>query len=207
MPLCLHLHGRAQKIWAGSNRGQPFGSTGSRCALCRAISRQLLERALYRPNVVIWRPCSKRSCWTRHCTNSTMSSTIASIGCGFRSRAPCDCSRSIVHIREILGETVEGGGVRCKGVGGALSLVSTPYNLALAFGKHLMCEHLDQSRGPGRGGDLPGENLLRGHATTVILGIRVIACANDCPFKRDTGKHTLAPAVGVDCGYGHDPNL
>src|SRR5262249_38353975 len=127
MLLCLRLHGHAQKIWAGSNRGRPFGSTGSRCALCRAISRQLLERALYRPNVVIWRSCSKRSCWTRHCTNSTMSSTIASIGCGFRSKVPCDCSRSIVHTHEALGETVEGGGVRCKGDRGCpIPLVSTP---------------------------------------------------------------------------------
>ena len=79
------------RIWAGSSRGRPFGSTGSRCALCRAISRRLLERAFCRPSAVIWRPCSKRSCWTRHYMNSTMSSTIVSIGCGFRSKAPCDC--------------------------------------------------------------------------------------------------------------------
>src|SRR5215813_13562059 len=130
MPLCLRLHGHAQKIWAGSNRGRPFGSTGSRCALCRAILRQLLERALYRPNVVIWRSCSKRLCWTRHCTNSTMSSTIASIGCGFRSKALCDCSRSIVHTREVLEETVDGLGARGWGV--PYPLVSHPYNLALA---------------------------------------------------------------------------
>ena len=43
---------------------------------------------LCRPSAVIWRSCSKRSCWTRPCTNSTMSSTIVSIGCGFRSKVP-----------------------------------------------------------------------------------------------------------------------
>ena len=85
------------------------------------------------------------------------------------------------------------------------------YNLlcrvASAFGEDLACKYLDQTRGPRRRGDLPGENLLRGHAPTIILGIRVISCANDCPFKRDTGKQTLAPAVSVDCGYGRDRSL
>jgi hypothetical protein len=77
-------------------------------------------------------------------------------------------------------------------------------DVASALGEHLACEHLDQPRGPRRRGDLPRENLLRGYSSTVILGIRVISCANDRPFKRDTGKQALAPAVGVDCGYWRD---
>ena len=79
--------------------------------------------------------------------------------------------------------------------------------VALAFGERLACEHLDQSHGPRRRGNLPRENLLRGHWSTVILGVRVISCTNDRPFKRDTGKQTLAPAVGIDGGYWRDRNL
>ena len=84
--------------------------------------------------------------------------------------------------------------------------VASRAGVALAFGERLACEHLDQSHGPTRRGDLPRENLLRGHWSTVILSVRVISCTNDRPFKRDTGKHTLAPAVGVDCGYWRDRN-
>ncbi len=89
----------------------------------------------------------------------------------------------------------------------ASGYLASHIRVASAFCEDLACEHLDQPRGPMRRGDLSGENLLRGHASTVILSIRVISCANDCPFKRDTGKQTLAPAVGVDCGYGRDRSL
>jgi maltose alpha-D-glucosyltransferase/alpha-amylase len=63
-----------------------------------------------RPSAMIWRPCWKRLCWTRPCMNSTMSSTIALIGCGFRSKAPCDCSRYTVSTHEASGE---GGTLNC----------------------------------------------------------------------------------------------
>src|SRR5215831_1722369 len=82
-----------------------------------------------------------------------------------------------------------------------------PCRVASAFGEHLACEHLDQPRGPRWRVDLPRENLLWAHSPTVILGIRVVSCANHCPFQRDTGKQTLAPAVGIDCGYRRDRSL
>jgi len=85
------------------------------------------------------------------------------------------------------------------------------YNLlcwvASAFGEDLARKYLDQTRSSRRRGDLSGENLLWGHAPTVIFGIRVISCANDRPFKGDSGKQTLAPTVSVDCGYGRDCSL
>ena len=79
--------------------------------------------------------------------------------------------------------------------------------MALALGEHLVGEHLDQSLGPRRRGNLPGENLLRGHAAAVIFGIRVITCANHRPFQRDPSKQALAPAVRIDSGDWRDPNF
>ena len=79
--------------------------------------------------------------------------------------------------------------------------------VASAFCEHLACEHLEQPHGTKWRSDLPGENLFRGHWSAIILGIRIVSCANHCPFKGDTGKQTLAPAVGVDCGYWRDRNL
>jgi hypothetical protein len=87
---------------------------------------------------------------------------------------------------------------------GGLGLLGLPYRVISAFCEHLAREHLDQPHGPMWRGDLPGENLFRSHASTVILGIRVIACANDRAFERDTGKQALRPAISVDCGYGRD---
>src|SRR5215813_6079532 len=76
-----------------------------------------------------------------------------------------------------------------------------PCRVASAFGEHLACEHLDQPRGPRWKVDLPRENLLWAHSPTVILGIRVVSCANHCPFQRVAGKQTLTKAAKID--YGH----
>jgi hypothetical protein len=79
--------------------------------------------------------------------------------------------------------------------------------VASVFCEHLACEHLEQPLGPRRRGDLSGKNFLCGHWSAIIRGIRVVSCANHCPFKGDAGKQTLAPAVGIDCGYWRDRSL
>jgi hypothetical protein len=87
---------------------------------------------------------------------------------------------------------------------GGLGLLGLPYRVPSTFCENLTREHLAQPHGPMWRGDLSGENLFRGHASTVILSIRVISCANDRSFERDTGKQALRPAISVDCGYGRD---
>jgi hypothetical protein len=71
----------------------------------------------------------------------------------------------------------------------------------------VFCEHIEEPLGPRRRGDLPGEDFLCVHGSAIVRGIRVVSCANHCSFERDAGKQTLAPAVGVDCGYWRDRSL
>src|SRR5262245_1661188 len=83
---------------------------------------------------------------------------------------------------------------------GGLGSLGLLFQITSAFGDYLACEYLDQPCSPRRREDLPGEQLFRSHRATVILGIRVISCANDRPFQRDTGKQPLTPAVGINGG-------
>src|SRR5215475_8064013 len=124
---------------------------------------------------------------------------------GFIRLASCgSMGARIVHSLWLIeADPHRGGSISLMPLGG-LGLLGLPYRVTSAFCEHLAREHLAQPHGPMWRGDLPGENLFRSHASTVILGIRVISCANNRSFERDTGKQALSSAISVDCGYGRD---